>query len=103
MSHYRTVKLAFKQFSEVELLNNKGWALQPTIGNNSINLGTGKAPRIDLALKVRSVDVISPMNCLTSLKSQKSLAELWRLAFNATFNRQCLWGCKIPARKNLIS
>ena len=73
MSHYRTVRLAFEQFSEVELLNNKGWALQPTIRNNSINLGTGKAPRIDLALKVCSHDVISPMHSLTSLKI---LAEL---------------------------
>ena len=34
----------------------------------SINLGSTYAHRIDLALKIWSCDVISPMRCPTSLK-----------------------------------
>ena len=44
------------------------WALQPSVVNTSINLVTTNTYRIDLALKVRSCDVISPMHCLTSPK-----------------------------------
>ena len=57
----------------ISKLIEKGWALQPAVVNESINLGTTTAQRIDLALKVRSHNVISPMHCLTSLKI---LAEL---------------------------
>ena len=44
------------------------WALHPSAVNKSINLGTTNAQRIDLALKIRSRDVISTMICLTTLK-----------------------------------
>ena len=36
----------------------QGWALQPAVVNESINLGTTNAQRIDQAPKVRSCDVI---------------------------------------------
>ena len=54
-------------------LIEQGWALQPSLVNKRINLGTTSAQIINLALKERSSDVIRPMHCLTSLKI---LAEL---------------------------
>ena len=54
-------------------LIEKDWALLFSLVNKSINLGTTSAQRIDLAIKVRSSDVIRPTHCLTSLKN---LAEL---------------------------
>ena len=42
--------------------------LATAVENMSINLGTTNAQRIDLALKIWSCGVISPMHCLTSLK-----------------------------------
>ena len=41
--------------------------LRPSLVDISFNLGTTNTQRIDLALKVRSCDVISPMHGLTSL------------------------------------
>ena len=49
-------------------LIEKGWALQLSGINNSINLGATNAARIDLALKNRSRGVVSPMHCLICLK-----------------------------------
>ena len=54
-------------------VNRKSWTLQPSALNMSIKLGTTNTHRIDLALKMRSCDIISPMHCLTSLSI---LAEL---------------------------
>ena len=45
----------------------KVWALKPAVVNESLNLGTNDNG-IDLALKIRSCDVICPMHCLRSLK-----------------------------------
>ena len=41
-------------------LIEKGWALQPSVVNKGVNLGTTNAQRINLALKMHSHDVISP-------------------------------------------
>ena len=49
-------------------LIEKGWAPQASLVNNSINLAITNTQRIDLALKVRSRDVISPMHCLNCMK-----------------------------------
>ena len=54
-------------------LIEQGWALQPSLVNKSINLGTTNTQGIDQVLKVLSHDVIIPMHWLTSLKI---LAEL---------------------------
>ena len=54
-------------------LIEKGWALQPSVINKGINLGTTNAHKIDLDLKVQSRKVMSPMQCLASLEI---LAEL---------------------------
>ena len=52
----------------------------------SINLlGTTKAPRINLAQKVRNCEFINPMHCPTSLKM---VAELW--CHQGTFSAICL-------------
>ena len=45
-----------------------GWALQPAVVNEYVNLGTTNAHRIDLALKIWSCDVICCMHRLASLK-----------------------------------
>ena len=50
-------------------VNRKSWTLQPSALNMSIKLGTTNTHRIDLALKMRSCDII----CLTS---SSILAEL---------------------------
>ena len=49
------------------MLIKQGWALQLSLVNQSINLGTTNAQRFYLALKVQSYDVITPIYCLTSL------------------------------------
>ena len=49
------------------MLIKQGWALQLSLVNQSINLGTTSAQRFYLALKVQSYDVITPIYCLTSL------------------------------------
>ena len=59
---YPDAQLSYSNLIEI------GWALQASLVNKSINLGTTNAQRIDLALKVRSRGVISPMHSLTSLK-----------------------------------
>ena len=46
----------------------KGWTLKPSLVSKSINFGTTNAQKIDLALKVRSCQVISPMHRMTCLK-----------------------------------
>ena len=43
-------------------------ALQPATENKSINLGTTNLHKIDMALKIVSCDIISPVHCLTNLK-----------------------------------
>ena len=40
------------------------WALQPSVVNKRIYLGTTNAHSIDLAQKMPSYDVISPAHCL---------------------------------------
>ena len=55
-----------------ELLE-EGWALQASAVNKSINLVTQNAQRIDLALKMQSCVIISPMHHLTILKIEAEL------------------------------
>ena len=52
----------------VAKLIEQGRAFQPALVNKSINSGTTSNHKIDLALKIQSSDVISPMHCRTSLK-----------------------------------
>ena len=44
------------------------WGTQPSVVNKIFNLGTTNTQSIDLALKMQSCDIISPMHCLTSMK-----------------------------------
>ena len=56
------IKDALNQDGHILLtkLIESGWALQSSVGNKIFNLGTTNANRIDLALKMRSCDIISP-------------------------------------------
>ena len=48
-------------------------ALQPSVMNKSIYLGITHSHRTDLALKIGSSTVFSPIHCLTSLNSVAEL------------------------------
>ena len=53
------------------MLVEKDCAVQPSVVNKSLNLGTN-ANRIDPALEIISCDMIRPMHCLSSLKMWRS-------------------------------
>ena len=55
------------------MLIEKGWALQPALVNQSIDLRTTCVSSIDTAVKVCSCNFISPVHCLTSLKIEVGL------------------------------
>ena len=71
--------------SSGDIIAKINWIRLGTPACFSKNLGTPNAHGIDLALKVWSCDIISPMHCLTS---PKMVAELW--CHQGTFGKTCI-------------